>query len=58
MADKGKCSEKPPRRGPMSVKVKGYTREDGTKVDRSGLWRGNFQYSYGGVAKLRASGNM
>lgn len=33
MADKGKCSEKPPRRGPMTVKVKGYTREDGTKVD-------------------------
>ena len=33
MAGKGKCSEKPPRRGTMTVKVKGYTREDGTKVD-------------------------
>lgn len=30
---KGKCTEKPPRRGPTTVKVKGYTRKDGTHVD-------------------------
>jgi len=30
---KGKCSEKPARRGPMTVKVKGYTRKDGDRVD-------------------------
>lgn len=29
----GKCSEKPPHKGPMTVKVDGYTRQDGTKVD-------------------------
>ncbi len=33
MATKGKCTEKPPRRGPMTVKSKFYTRKDGTKVD-------------------------
>lgn len=33
MATKGKCTEKPPRRGPMTVKVSSYTRKDGTKVD-------------------------
>ena len=33
MATKGKCTEKPPRRGPMAVKVSSYTRKDGTKVD-------------------------
>ena len=32
MTSKGKCSEKPPRKGPMTVKVKGYVRDDGTKV--------------------------
>lgn len=32
MARRGKCSEKPKRRGPMTVKVKRYTRKDGTKV--------------------------
>lgn len=30
---KSKCSEKPPRKGPMTVKVKEYTKKDGTKVD-------------------------
>lgn len=29
---KGSCSESPKRRGPMTVKVKPYKREDGTKV--------------------------
>ncbi len=29
---KGKCTEKPPRRGPMTVKVHKYTRKDGTRV--------------------------
>ena len=33
MATKGKCTEKPPRRGPMTVKVSSYTRKDWTKVD-------------------------
>ena len=33
MATKGKCTEKPPRRGPMTVKVSSYKRKDGTKVD-------------------------
>lgn len=33
MATKGKCTEKPPRRGPMTVKVSSYMRKDGTKVD-------------------------
>jgi len=28
----GKCSEKPPRKGPMTVKVKGHTRKNGVKV--------------------------
>lgn len=28
----GKCSEKPKRPGPMTVKVKGYIRDDGTVV--------------------------
>lgn len=28
----GKCSEKPPRRGPMTVKVKKHTRKGGIKV--------------------------
>lgn len=28
----GKCSERPPRRGPMTVKVKRYIRKDGVKV--------------------------
>ena len=32
MATKGKCSEKPPRKSPMTVKVSGYTKKDGTKV--------------------------
>lgn len=33
MADtKGKCSEKPPRKGPMTVRVNGYTKKDGTKA--------------------------
>lgn len=32
MSQKGKCSEKPPRKGPMTVKVNGYTKNDGTKV--------------------------
>ncbi len=32
MATRGKCTEKPPRRGPMTVKVKPYTRNDGTRV--------------------------
>jgi len=32
MARRGKCSENPPRRGPMTVKVKGHTRKGGTKV--------------------------
>lgn len=27
----GKCTERPKRPGPMTVKVKGYTRDDGTK---------------------------
>ncbi|WP_290172416.1 hypothetical protein [uncultured Dubosiella sp.] len=27
---KGKCSEKPPRKGPMTVKVNPYKRADGT----------------------------
>ncbi|WP_289183152.1 hypothetical protein [uncultured Dubosiella sp.] len=30
---KGKCSEKPPRKGPMTVKVNPYKRADGTKVE-------------------------
>lgn len=29
---KGKCSETPKRKGPMTVKVIGYTKDDGTKV--------------------------
>lgn len=29
---KHKCSEKPKRRGPMTVKVSSYKRKDGTKV--------------------------
>ncbi len=29
---KNKCTEKPPRRGPMTVKVSSYTRRDGTHV--------------------------
>lgn len=33
MTQKGKCSERPPRKGPMTVKVSGYTRKDGTKVE-------------------------
>lgn len=33
MTSKGKCSEKPARKGPMTVKVKGYTKKDGTKVN-------------------------
>ena len=28
----GKYTERPKRPGPMTVKVKGYTRDDGTKV--------------------------
>ena len=32
MSSKGKCSEKPPRTGPMTVKVSKYTKNDGTKV--------------------------
>ena len=32
MATKGKCTEKPARRGPMTVKVDGYKKADGTKV--------------------------
>ena len=28
-----KCTEKPPRRGSMTVKVHSYTRKDGTRVD-------------------------
>ena len=28
----GKCTEKPPRRGPMTVKVKGHTRKGGVKI--------------------------
>lgn len=32
MSKKGKCSEKPARKGPMTVKVKGHTKKDGTKV--------------------------
>ena len=28
----GKCSEKPPRRGPMTVHVGSYTRKDGVTV--------------------------
>lgn len=32
MAKRGKCSEKPPRRGPMTVRVKSYRRRDGTFV--------------------------
>ena len=35
MATKGKCTEKPPRRGPMTVKVSSYTRKDGTKIGRA-----------------------
>ena len=30
---KGKCSENPPRREPMTVKIGGYRREDGTYVE-------------------------
>lgn len=30
---KGKCAEKPQRKGPMTVKVNPYTRKDGTKVE-------------------------
>lgn len=33
MATKGNCSEKPARKGPMTVKVSSYTKKDGTKVD-------------------------
>ena len=33
MTTKGKCSEKPSRKGPMTVKVSSYTKKDGTKVD-------------------------
>ena len=33
MINKSKCSEKPPRKSPMTVKVNGYTRKDGVKVD-------------------------
>jgi hypothetical protein len=33
MTDKNKCSEKPPRKGPMTVKVDKYTKQDGTKVE-------------------------
>ena len=29
---KEKCSENPPRKGPMTVKVDGYKRKDGTRV--------------------------
>lgn len=32
MAKKGTCSEKPARKGPMTVKVSGHTKKDGTKV--------------------------
>lgn len=33
MSDKkGKCSEKPPRKSPMTVNAKSYTKSDGTKV--------------------------
>ena len=32
MATKGNCSEKPLRKSPMTVKVNGYTKKDGTKV--------------------------
>lgn len=28
----GKCTERPKRPGPMTVKVKSYTRDDGTRV--------------------------
>lgn len=30
---KGHCSEKPPRKGPMTVNVNSYTKKDGTKVE-------------------------
>jgi len=29
MPKQGKCSEKPPRKGPMTVKVSSHTRENG-----------------------------
>jgi len=29
---KGNCSEKPKRQSPMTVKVSGYTRKDGTRI--------------------------
>ena len=32
MPRKGKCSEKPARKGPMTVKVSAHTKKDGTKV--------------------------
>ncbi|WP_017797582.1 hypothetical protein [Oceanobacillus kimchii] len=32
MAKRGKCSEHPPRKGPMTVKVSPYKKSDGTKV--------------------------
>lgn len=32
MPKKGKCSEKPARKGPMTVTVKPHTKKDGTKV--------------------------
>ena len=34
MANKGKCSEKPPRKGPMTVKVSGYTRNQNELSER------------------------
>lgn len=33
MVNKGKCSEKPPRKSPMTVTVKNYVKKDGTKVE-------------------------
>ena len=33
MTDRGKCSEKPPRKGPMTVKVEKHIKQDGTKVE-------------------------
>lgn len=33
MKRKGKCSERPRRKGPMTVKVSSYRKKDGTKVD-------------------------
>lgn len=31
--NKGKCSEKTVRKGPMTVSVKSYVKNDGTKVE-------------------------